>query len=159
MYIKNYSDVELVAEKNDDKIKLPAGEVIYLDDNIITFTELYKMFGEYVAEITDATIIGSISKNYLPDYQQSLKEDKLYLTRPVGQGMPRLYISEGSVVKVYYSDSETKPSSIADMVSENRKGAVEFEIVPRYICFDVTSGTNTEIIVSYMECIEESFSV
>jgi len=61
---------------------------------------------------------------------------------------PHIYINTGTV-NVYGSDSDTRPTSVTDMVMTNSTAVGGFRVfatVPNYIVITQHSGTTTELL-------------
>lgn len=162
MYIKNYSNVELKVKVKDNRIFLPADEITYVDENLVTLVQLKNMFGNYVEEITDASVTASIPKEYLKYYQTEIQLSTLYkvqLSRfSVSNDVKSIFVNSGSV-NIYAYDGATKPTALTDMVLSNTAtniaGETPLELVPTYIAVIQNSGTSTEIVLNGIDVLAD----
>ena len=149
MFIFNYSNENLVVAKAGHKQTLPANELVYVDEGWVTLKELKSMFGNYIEEADKGTAI----EEFLFDEQYKPETGTLYLCQDAGTGTARIFV-KGGAVKILCSDSETVPTSKADLVpltSTDITDLYVFKTLTKYMAFEVASGT-PEIILSNVRC-------
>lgn len=153
MFIKNYSDSDLVINYRGYAKTLVANDVTCVDDSWISLAMIKAMFGNYVEEVNPTTPI----EDYLFDNQKEIELDKVYFIRPLGPGAPRIYIDEGTV-NIYFADGKDLPTSKSDMslftAYTGVEGLIAMDVIPKWMLVEQDSGTST-IVLTNIEATEQ----
>jgi len=155
MFIKNYSDTDLVINYRNNSYTLESKAVTYVDDSWISLAMLKAMFGDYIEEVDHDTPI----EEFLFDNQIEIELDTIYLIRAKGPGSPRLFI-KGGAVDIYFSDGKVVPQSESDMSLfndfTNKEGLMAMDIIPKWTLIKAhTQGSTPTVIFTNIEAIEE----
>jgi len=160
MFIKNYADTAITVNIKDNKVLLPADTITYVDENVVTLTQLKNMYGNYVEEITDTEVTDLIPKIYLKYTQVAIALGTLYKVQPMrvptADRLKSIFVDSGSL-NIYAYDGATQPAALSNMVlsttATNIAGESPFEVVPTYLAVAQNTGTSTEIILNGIEII------
>lgn len=155
MFIKNYSDTDLVIRYKGNEYTLVSKEVSYVDDRWISLALIKAMFGDYVEQINPTIPI----EEFLFDNQIEVDLDTVYLTRAVGPGTSRIFVKDAKV-DVYFSDGKDIPASKSDMSLftnyTNVDGLLVMEVMPKWTLFSAhTSGSTPQVILTNIEAVEQ----
>jgi len=137
MFIKNYSDADLVIKYNGGVKTLYANDVTYIDDNWITFAMVYSMFGNYVGLVEGTTPI----EDFLFDNQTLAEANKVYKVVKTGPGAPRVMI-QGGKATLYFAD--LVPDDVDDMYPSqtytNVDGIILLNTLTNYIAYKTSNN-------------------
>ena len=147
MFIKNYSNDDLVINYRGYSKTLQANGVTCIDGDWITLAMIKAMFGDYVEQVNPQTPI----EDYLFDNQTELEANKVYFVRALGPGAPRIFISDGNV-KIYFADGKEMPTSKSDMSLftdyNNVTGLIAMEVMPKWMLYEVASGSPSVVVTN-----------
>ena len=136
MFIKNYSDTDLVIKYKGGVKTLKSKDVTYIDDSWITFAMVYAMFGNYVGLVEGTTPI----EDFLFDNQTLVEADRVYKVVKTGPGTPRVMI-QGGTATLYFAD--LAPENIKDMYPSqaytDAEGMILLSALTNYIAFKTTN--------------------
>ena len=153
MFIKNYSNDNLVINYKGYAKTLEANSVTCIDESWITLAMIKAMFGNYVEEVNPQTPI----EDYLYDNQMEIDLNKVYFIRPVGPGSPRIYIDTGKV-NIYFADGKDLPTSKSDMslfsAYTNVEGLIAMDVIPKWMLIEQASGSST-VVLTNIEATEQ----
>lgn len=154
MFIKNYSDTDLVIKYKGNEYTLTANDVSYVDESWISLALIKAMFGDYVEELNPDIPI----EEFLFDNQVEVSLDTVYLTRAVGPGTSRVFIKDAKA-DIYFSDGKDIPTSKSDMSLftdyTNVDGLLVMEVMPKWTLFTAHSSGNPQVILTNIEAIEQ----
>ena len=139
MFIKNYADTDFVIKYKGGVKTLFAQDVTYIDDNWVTFTVLYAMFGDYIGLVEGETPI----EEFLFDNQVIVEPERVYEVIKVGPGAPRIFIKGGKAT-IYFADG-VKPADIDEMITSDNftdlTGLIMPTAITNYLAIKADKGT------------------
>ena len=147
MFIKNYSDSDLVINYRGYTKTLVANDVTCVDESWISLAMVKAMFGNYVEQVNPQTPI----EDYLFDNQTEIELNKVYFVRALGPGSPRIYIDDGTV-NIYFADGKDLPASKSDMSLFDDytgvDGLIAMDVMPKWMLVEQASGTSTVVLTN-----------
>lgn len=147
MYIKNLTGTDFELNINEAKIKLPANEIFYIDEEQISFEQIKNIYGKYVALVPDEAGAG-VEKKYTDLKQTTLEAGSVYAVLAHMPGQAQVACMDGNA-KIYVSDSTEKPAGKSDMkeLIASLSGIEKIDILPKYILSDSADAIITNLVV------------